>query len=31
MKFQFVTEHREHYPINLMCRTLEVSVRGYYA
>lgn len=31
MKFQFVAEHQEHYPINLMCRTLEVSISGYYA
>ena len=31
MKYQFMAEHRQHYPITVMCRVLEVSVSGYYA
>jgi transposase InsO family protein len=31
MKYQFVAEHRQEYPITTMCRVLEVSVSGYYA
>jgi putative transposase len=31
MKYQFIVEHRQEYPITLMCRVLSVSVSGYYA
>jgi transposase InsO family protein len=31
MKYQFVAEHQQDYPIVLMCQVLEVSVSGYYA
>jgi putative transposase len=31
MKYQFIAEHRQEYPITTMCRVLEVSVSGYYA
>src|SRR6266567_2409319 len=31
MKYQFVAEHQQEYPITLMCQVLEVSVSGYYA
>ena len=25
MKFQFIRDHREHFPVRLMCRVLEAS------
>lgn len=31
MKYRFITEHRQEYPVKTMCRVLEVSVSGYYA
>ncbi len=31
MKYRFITEHRQDYPVKTMCRVLEVSVSGYYA
>lgn len=31
LKYQFVTEHAEHYPIQRMCAVLGVSVSGYDA
>lgn len=31
MRYEFIKEHCQHYPIQLMCRVLEVSVGGYYA
>ena len=31
MKFAFIEEQREQYPVRLMCRVLEVSPSGYYA
>ena len=31
MRYQFIAQHRQKYPITLMCRVLEVSVSGYYA
>lgn len=31
MRFQFVADHREEFPIKRMCKVLEVSVSGYYA
>jgi transposase InsO family protein len=31
MKYQFIAEHRQQYPISTMCRVLEVSVSGFYA
>jgi|SRR6266581_6391568 len=31
MRYQFIAQHRQEYPITLMCRVLEVSVSGYYA
>ena len=31
MKYQFITEHRQEYPISTMCRVLEVVVSGFYA
>ncbi len=31
MKYQFIAEYRQEYPITTMCRVLEVSVSGYYA
>lgn len=31
MKYQFIAEHQEEYPVTLMCKVLEVSVSGYYA
>lgn len=30
MRFQFVHQHRELWPIDLQCRILEVSRQGYY-
>ena len=31
MKYQFIAEHRQEYPITTMCGVLEVSVSGYYS
>ena len=31
MKYQFMAEYRQEYPITTMCRVLSVSVSGYYA
>jgi putative transposase len=30
MKFQFIRDHREDFPVRLMCRVLEVSPSGFY-
>jgi hypothetical protein len=31
MSFRFIEDHREAYPVRLMCTVLEVSAAGYYA
>ena len=31
MIYQFISEHRQEFPLKLMCRVLEVSVSGYFA
>lgn len=31
MRFGFVDEHKDVWPISVMCRVMEVSVSGYYA
>jgi putative transposase len=31
MSFRFIEDHRESYPVRLMCAVLEVSPAGYYA
>ncbi len=31
MRFEFVDTHRDRYPVELMCRVLDVSRSGYYA
>lgn len=31
MKYRFIADHRQEYPVSLLCKTLEVSVSGYYA
>src|ERR1700730_11275604 len=31
MRYQFIAQHRQKYPITLMCRVLEVAVSGYSA
>ena len=31
MKYAFVDEHRASYPVEWLCRTLEVTASGYYA
>ena len=31
MKFAFITQYQQEYPVSLMCHVLEVSVSGYYA
>jgi putative transposase len=31
MTFRFIHEHRHHYPVRLLCDTLDVSPAGYYA
>jgi putative transposase len=31
MTFRFIDDHREHWPVRLLCETLEVSTAGYYA
>ena len=30
MKYAWINEHRDHYPVNRMCRVLGVSRSGYY-
>lgn len=30
MKYQFIEEHRDEYPVRLMCQVLEVARSGYY-
>lgn len=31
MKYRFMNEHRQEYPLTLMCRVLQVSRAGFYA
>jgi len=31
MKYQFIAQHRQEYPISTLCRVLEVASSGYYA
>jgi len=31
MKYHFIVQHQQEYPVALMCQVLEVSVSGYYA
>jgi putative transposase len=31
MRFQFIDDHREQFPVKLMCKVLKVSRSGYYA
>jgi len=31
MKYQFIAQHQQEYPISTMCRVLEVAVSGFYA
>src|SRR4051812_48093015 len=31
MTFRFIDEHRDQWPVRLLCETLEVSTAGYYA
>jgi putative transposase len=31
MSFRFIEDHRDNYPVRLMCTVLEVSPAGYYA
>ena len=31
MRFQFIEDHRQQYPVSLLCEMLNVSVSGYYA
>jgi len=31
VKYQFIEEHREQYPVRLMCRVLDIARSGYYA
>ena len=30
MSFRFIEDHRDTYPVRLMCAVLEVSPAGYY-
>jgi len=30
VRYKFIEEHREQYPVTLMCRILEVARSGYY-
>jgi hypothetical protein len=31
MRFQFIDDHRDQFPVQLMCKVLQVSRSGYYA
>jgi putative transposase len=31
MRFPFIAEHSQQYPVTLLCQVLDVSVSGYYA
>ena len=31
MRFQFIDDHRDEFPVRRMCKVLEVSPSGYYA
>jgi putative transposase len=31
MTFRFIEDHRDQWPVRLLCETLEVSTAGYYA
>ena len=31
MRYQFIKDHRQEYPVSLLCETLDVSISGYYA
>ena len=31
MRFRFIEDHRDAYPVRVMCAMLEVSPAGYYA
>src|SRR5579859_1673508 len=31
MRFPFIAEHSQQYPVTLLCQALDVSVSGYYA
>jgi putative transposase len=31
VKYSFIAEHRQQYPVTLLCKALEVSESGYYA
>lgn len=31
MKYEFIDQQREHFPVSRLCQVLEVSVSGYYA
>ena len=31
MRFQFLDDHRDQFPVKLMCKVLKVSRSGYYA
>ncbi len=31
MTFRFIDQHKDHWPVRLLCQTLEVSPAGYYA
>ena len=31
MTFRFIDAHQDHWPVRLLCETLEVSAAGYYA
>lgn len=30
MKYAYIAQHRNHYPVEVLCRTLAVSVSGFY-
>jgi len=31
MKYQFIKQHKQEFPVVVMCRVLDVSESGYYA
>ena len=31
MTYRFIDDHKDHWPVRLLCETLEVSPAGYYA